>query len=249
MNDPQVGLTLWLRRLSQRTELSADDQRRVLSLPGRIERIRTNHDFVRLGQRVEESCLVVSGIAARFGQARDGQRQLTALHIAGDCADLHSAVLPNSGSALSAVSDIVIYRMPHPAIHEIVRASPALARAMWRDCTVDASIAAEWLLNNGRRDARSRLAHLICELAMRMEAVGAGTRHKFTLEMSQMHLGDALGLTSVHVNRMMRELREAGLLVVTGRDFEVLDWTKLADTGDFDPRYLHLSQEHPDTGE
>ncbi len=248
MSDPQVGLTLWLRRLMRRTELDADDQRRVLALPGRVERVRTNHDFVRLNQRVDECCLIVSGIAARFGQTRNGLRQLSALHVAGDCADLHSAVLPNSGSALSAVSDVVLYRMPHPAVHEIVRGSTALARAMWRDCTVDAAIAAEWLLNNGRRDARTRLAHLICELAMRIEAVG-GDRHRFTLEMSQMHFGDALGLTSVHVNRMMRELREARLLIVNGREFEICDWTALADAGDFDPYYLHLTREHPETGE
>lgn len=244
MIDPQTGLTLWLRRLMRRTELDADEQRRILALPGHVERVRTNHDFVRLGQRVEASCLVISGIAARFGQTREGLRQLSAVHIAGDCADLHSAVLPNSESALSAISDVVIYRIPHPAVHDLVRASPALGRALWRDCTVDAAIAAEWLLNNGRRDARTRLAHLICELAVRIEAVG-GSRHSFTLEMSQMHFGDALGLTSVHVNRMMRELREMKLLTVTGRDFEILDWARLADTGDFNPQYLHLAQEHP----
>lgn len=241
------GLDVWLRRLERRTPLSSEDRRRVLALPGRSERIRANRDFVRLGERVSEICLIVRGIAARFGQTRDGRRQLTALHIAGDAADLHSAVLPNAGSALSALSDVVIYRIPHPAIHEAVRASPALARAMWRDCTVDASIAAEWLVNNGQRDGRTRLAHLICELAMRFAAVGAN-RDRFMLDLSQAHLGDALGLTSVHVNRMLRELREAGLVAGVGRHIEIPDWDRLASAADFDPRYLHLHREHPDVG-
>lgn len=247
MSETRDGLDLWFRRLTRRTELDAADRQRVLELPGRTDRVRANRDFVRLGERVDAACLIVEGIAARFGQTSDGRRQLTALHIAGDAADLHSAVLPNSGSALAALSDVTLYRIPHAAIHEAVRASPALARAMWRDCTVDAAIAAEWLLNNGQRDARTRLAHLLCELALRFEAVG-GARDHFTLDMSQMHLGDALGLTSVHVNRMLRELREAGLLAISGRQIDILDWGGLAKVADFDAHYLHLSREHPDIG-
>lgn len=247
MDDHAKGLQLWLRRLTMRTRLNDTDRRMVLDLPGRLERVRINHDFVRLGERMEECCLIVSGIAGRFGQTREGQRQLTALHIAGDMADLHSAVLPNSSSALSAISDVTILKVPHPAIHGAIRRSPALARGVWRDCTVDAAIMAEWLLNNGRRNARARLAHLICEMALRYEAIG-GDRHRFIFDISQVNMADALSLTSVHVNRTLRELREEGLMTIQGRDVAIADWTALCAAGDFDPGYLHLTQEHPDIG-
>lgn len=248
MNSPAHGLELWLRRLALRTSLDAADRRMVLDLPGRVERVRPNHDFVRLGERNGECCLIVEGIAGRFGQTREGLRQLTALHIPGDMADLHSAVLPQAASALSAISEVVVYRVPHAAMHGAVQRSDRLARAVWRDCTVDAAILGEWLTNNGRRNARARLAHLICEMALRFEAIGAD-RCAFTFDISQVHLADALSLTSVHVNRTLRELREQGLLMLQGRDVRIHDWDALAQAGDFDPHYLHLQREHPDTGE
>ena len=247
MNDRATGLQLWLRRLTMRTRLDEADRQLVLDLPGRLERVRINHDFVRLGERISECCLIVDGIAGRFGQTREGLRQLTALHIPGDMADLHSAVLPEASSALSAISDVTIMRVPHPAVHTAIRQSTALARAVWRDCTVDTALMAEWLVNNGRRNARARLAHLICEMALRFEAIG-GTRNRFVLDMSQVHLADALSLTSVHINRTLRELRESGLMSIQGRDVQIDDWNALCAAGDFDAGYLHLKQEHPDTG-
>lgn len=242
-----TGLGLWLQRLRLRTNLSAADEAIVMSLPGRLDRIRINHDFVRLGERIESACLIVDGTAARFGQTKEGARQLSAIHVPGDMADLHSAVLPHAASALSALSNVVVYRVPHAALHEAVRASPALARAFWRDCVVDAAIAVEWLLNNGRREARARVAHLICELALRYADVGQ-QRDRFTLGMTQMHLADACSLTAVHVNRMLGELRRLGVVSITGQNVEIKDFGRLATIGDFDEGYLHRQKEHPDIG-
>lgn len=245
--DARTALARWLRRLMLRSELSERDAELVLSLPGTFRSTAAGRDFVRLGERVAASCIISRGLAARFGQNRDGLRQLTAVHLPGDAADLHSAVLPESESALTALSDVTIYQVPHEAVHQAAQASPALARAFWRDCTVDASIAGEWLLSLGRRDASSRLAHLFCEMALRSGVAGAG-QDRFELPMTQEQLGDALGLTAVHVNRMLRLLREAGIAAKVGTTVEILDWARLAEVGDFDDAYLHLRRERPATG-
>ena len=243
----ELGLDRWSARLTMRSELAGADLDMVMALPGRLEHVRVNHDFVRLGERIECACLIVEGTAARFGQTKEGARQLSAIHVPGDMADLHSAVLPQSATALSALSNVVIYRVPHSSIHEAARASPALARAFWRDCVVDAAIAAEWLLNNGRRDALARLAHLLCEMALRYADVGA-SRDTFTLGMNQSHLADACSLTPVHVNRMLAQLRRDQILTIRGQEVEIHDFGKLAAIGDFDDGYLHRTREHPDTG-
>lgn len=247
MDQPRAITEVWLQRLFRRTDLSSGDMATIRELPGRIDHIEANRDFVKLGERVTAACLVVDGLAARFGQTVEGERQLTALHIPGDCADLHSAVLPNPECALSAVTDSTIYRIPHEYLHRAAQSSPAIARAFWRDCTVDASIAGEWMLNNGRRDARARLAHLICELAVRYANCGAD-RDRFALPMTQIHMGDALSLTPVHVNRMLRRLREDGLVTIRAGVVEIADWNGLARAGEFSDRYLHLTRENPDTG-
>ncbi|MES2045534.1 MAG: Crp/Fnr family transcriptional regulator [Pseudomonadota bacterium] len=171
MDDVENALALWLDRLTLRSELSVEERQAILSLPGERVAIATNRDFVRLGERVDHSCLIVSGMAGRFSQNRNGERLITALHIPGDMGDLHSLMLPDAATALNAMTDTVIYRVPHQALHALVGSSPMVAEAFWRDCMVDAAILSEWALRNGRLPAKARIAHLICELSLRV-AVG-----------------------------------------------------------------------------
>lgn len=234
------ALELWLKRLSLRSQLSPADHELILRLPGEVQQVSANRDIVRLGECVNRSCLIVEGTAARFGQTREGLRQLTALYIPGDMCDLHSAVLPLATTAIQALSPVTVARVPHAALLEAADASPQVARAFWRDCVVDGQVVAEWLVNNGRRDARSRIAHLLCEMAIRFEKIGF-PRDRFPLGMTQIHLGDATGLTPVHVNRTLRDLRERGLVEVPSREVIVLDWNGLRDCAEFEPSYLHLA--------
>lgn len=238
--DPRDGLSLWLDRLTLRSQLGAAEREAVLALPGIVERIRANRDFVRLGQKVDRSCLILSGMAGRFGQARSGERLTSAIHIAGDMADLHSAVLPTAASALQSIGETIIYRVPHEAVMAAAERFPALAEAFWRDCTVDAAVLSQWALVNARLPAIGRVAHLIAELGVRF---GIGTdrdQTDFEFPLSQLQFGDATNLTPVHVNRMLRQLREAGIAVVRDRRVRVLDWQQLIGIADFDPTYLHL---------
>ena len=130
--------------------------------------------------------------------------------------------------------------IPFEAIHEIAARRPKVAAAFWCETLVDGAIFREWLVNVGRRDARTRIAHLLCELALRQEVAGLGDRLTYEMPMTQEQLADAVGLTPVHVNRMLMALGADGLIQRNHRSITVLDWAALAKTGDFEPRYLHF---------
>jgi CRP-like cAMP-binding protein len=232
------GLQRFLDRLTARSVLSAEEQQAILDLPGHTGQVEANRDFVDLNEVTEYACLVVSGIAARFGQNAEGGRQITALHIPGDMADLHSVVQPAAGSALQAVSAGTIMRIPHWSIRAAAARHPALAEALWRDCMVDAAILSQWVVNVGRRDAKSRIAHLLCEVAWRFRVEPNVAESFFSFPLTQAQLGDATGLTCVHVNRVLKSLRQDGLVKVGNRMAHIFDWNGLAQVGDFDPTYL-----------
>ena len=241
MDARETGLELWLRRLLLRSDLTPADVARLRDLPGIVQTIQSSRDIVRLGECTTHSCLVVEGVAARFGQTADGFRQLTAVYVPGDMGDLHSAVLPRASSALQSLSPVTVLRVPHEALNAAVAASPDIARAFWRDCVADGQVAAEWILALGRLGAQGRVAHFACELALRYEAIGR-TRDRFPFQMTQIHLADATGMTPVHVNRVLRGLREDGLLAIEGREAVVLDWEALRVLAHFDAGYLHLEK-------
>jgi CRP-like cAMP-binding protein len=233
----QPDLQRFLDRLTRRSVLSPTEQAAILELPVQVERARPNNDFVRLGERVHHACFIADGLVGRFDQNANGERQITALHIPGDMPDLHSVVQPKATSALQALSPTTILRIPHQAVRVIAAAHPAIAEALWRDCMVDSMILAQWVVNVGRRDARCRIAHLICEMALRYRGTGLSGKVTFNLPMTQAHLADATGLTSVHVNRSLKALEDEGLEFRRGA-VDIDDWAQLVSVGDFDPDYL-----------
>ena len=228
----------FLDRLTGRSRLSETEQQAVLALPTHTAQVAPNRDFVRLDERVDHACVVVEGVVGRFTQTAEGARQITALHIAGDAPDLHSVVLPKDRSALQALSTTTILRIPHTALRAIAARYPAVAEAFWRDCSVDAAITAQWVVNVGRRDARTRMAHLLCEMAVRSGAKSLDGEVAYAFPLTQSHLADATGLTPVHVNRTLKALAAEGLVIVSGRRVRILEWEKLATVGEFDPEYL-----------
>lgn len=242
MNTLGPALEKWIHRLRRRSVLSAEDVQVLRGLSGRVEKFSANQDVVSLGECVAHSCLVADGAVARFGQTGEGLRQLMAVYIPGDMADLHSAVLPRVSAPIQSLTHATVIRVPHEELIEAGERSPDLARAFWRDCVADAQIASEWLLNNGRRNAQARLAHLFCELSYRYAALGENPL-RFPLDMTQNHLADATGMTAVHVNRTLRALREMELVDIRGRTLRITDLDRLGAVADFDPRYLHLTQE------
>jgi CRP-like cAMP-binding protein len=237
--DP-APLQPFLDRLVSRSRLGAAEQRAILALPALPAQVRTNSDFVRLGERVDHATFVVSGLIGRFGQNRRGNRQITAVHIPTDMVDLHSVVMPEACSALQALTVTTILRVPHRALRDAARSYPAIAEAFWRECVVDSAVLSEWVVNVGRRDARARLAHLLCEMACRIEGIGHQVGLGFEFPATQTHIADMIGLTSVHVNRTLQALKSENVVAVQAQVVQILDWNRLIEIGEFDPNYLQI---------
>jgi CRP-like cAMP-binding protein len=234
------ALQAFVDRLNRRSPLAGEEAAAILSLPATPAEVRTNRDFVNMGEETDHACLIVEGLVGRFGQTKGGARQITAMHIPGDMADLHSVVVPKAGSALQALSTTTILRIPHRAIRAIAHQYPPVAEAFWRECVVDAAILSQWVVNVGRRDALARTAHLLCEMALRYQEIGRAAGLSFDFPATQTQLADALGLTAVHVNRTLKALKESGVLRVVRHTVEIVDWPRLEGIGDFDPVYLQI---------
>ena len=239
MQTSRQNLQPFLDRLTRRSVLSHREQEAILALPAFAIQVGTNRDFVSLGERRSHSCLVVAGYVGRFDQNANGIRQITALHIPSDMADLHSVVQPEATSALQALSTATAVQVPHAAVRRAAATFPAIAEALWRDCMVDAAILAQWVVNVGRRDAKSRIAHLLCETATRVAGAPKAREISFPFPITQAQLADVTGLTPVHVNRTLQALRREGLADIR-HTARIYDWDALVWVGDFDPEYLQV---------
>jgi CRP-like cAMP-binding protein len=230
-------------RLTGRSVLNEAEEQAIIDLPGEIEHVQSNRDFVRLGERVHHASFVVEGLVGRFGQNRRGGRQITALHVPGDMADLHSVVQPAAASALQAMSVATILRVPHVALRAISSRYPAIAEALWRDCATDASVLSQWVVNVGRKDAKQRVAHLLCEMATRIVGGKLEGEVVSPFAMTQTQLADATGLTAVHMNRTVGTLRRERLADISGQMVRIPDWEALVAAGEFSASYLHVGED------
>ncbi len=231
----RAGLQIFLNRLNLRSHLTPVEQQAVLDLPAFAAELEANIDHVALDEITEFASLVVTGVLAHFGQNARGDRQITALHVPGDMANLQSVVEPRATSALQALCRTKVLKIPHQALRSAAARHPALAEAFWRDCMVDAAILSQWIVNIGRRDAAGRIAHLLCETATRQGVLETGA-DSFEFPLTQNQIADATGMTSVHVNRTLKALRS--VVILAGRSAQVLDWNQLVGLADFDPAYL-----------
>jgi CRP-like cAMP-binding protein len=232
------ALEMFLNRLLRRSRLSEEEQAAIRSLSARIEKLPTGQDVIVPGEITDQACLVAKGLVSRFDVMLDGRRQIVALYIPGEMCDLHSVPVPTSGWGLEALTPSTLLFVPHDELRALVR-DPGLALAFWRDTTVDGSILAKWVANLGRRQAAPRVAHLFCEIGVRMEQAGLGSRSDFSLPMTQLQLADVVGLTSVHLNRTLRALAPLGV-TFTRKTVRIADWDALAHMAEFDPAYLLL---------
>jgi CRP-like cAMP-binding protein len=241
LSQPQSSpVSLFLERLLLRSALTAEEQRLVLALTGERARFGAHVDIIMPGQTVENACLVERGLVARYDQMLDGRRQITSFYIPGDMCDLHSVVAPKASWSITAISPATIVRIPHRQLRDLCIRNPAIALAFWRDGTVDASIFAKWVGNLGRKNAKARISHVMCEMGMRNEAAHLGSRTSYELPVTQEQLGEATGLTPVHVNRTLQQIRGQDLLRFANRQVEILDWDGLASLAEFDPDFLML---------
>jgi CRP-like cAMP-binding protein len=242
MSDPHILAPL-VSKLQQWRPLDAGDAEALLALPFRLLKFRPQEYLVREGDIPQASCLMLSGFSFRHKVAGNGGRQIFSIHMKGDLADLQNSLLGTADHNLQALTHVDAALIPIEAVQDIAFTRPAVGRAMWYETLVDASIFREWTLNVGRRDARTRTAHMLCEFALRLEHAGLGARCDYELPMTQDQLADALGLTPVHTNRTLMRLAADGLISRTHRSVRIDDWTGLMKVGDFDPAYLHITEQ------
>ena len=235
-----------VRKLAYRVELDAADREAVLALPARIKTIERNQFMVRERDFVTHSCLMLSGYSMRSKTTGHGDRQIVALHMKGEMVDLQNSLLEIADHSVQALTPCKVAYIPRQDTMRIAAERPNVGRAMWIDTLVDGSIFREWIVNVGRRDAKTRIAHLLCEFSLRLKLAGLGEETDYELPMTQDQLADATGLTPVHVNRTIQALEAEGLIDrANPRAIHIGDWKKLAEAGDFDSNYLHLRRDEP----
>ena len=241
--NPQHVLAPMVRQLSLREELTADDRNAILALPVTVRKVQSGQFLVWDGDKPQNSCMLISGFAYRHKIAGNGGRQIVSIHMRGDIVDLQNSLLGTADHNVQMLTAGDVAMIPIEAILEIASARPAIGIALWIETLVDGAIFREWVLNVGRRDARTRIAHLLCELALRMEGAGLGEHVNYELPITQEQLADAVALTSVHVNRTLMKLQQDGVITRNRRMITVVDWARMMREADFEPRYLHIREQ------
>jgi len=230
-----------LRDLLSHSALSEDDRQAVRDLPTRLRKLDPGSYLIREGDVPTHCSVLVSGFAIRLKVTGEGSRQIMAVCIPGDAIDFQNLFLGISDHAIQILTRSVIADIPREPLQELLFKRPAISAAVIHSTLIEASILREWVVNVGRRDARARVAHILCEFAVRLEARELATGEGFELPMTQEQLADATGLTSVHVNRVLKSLETEGLISRRRRYIQFTDWRALQNIGDFSRRYLHMA--------
>ncbi|TDR90093.1 Crp/Fnr family transcriptional regulator [Enterovirga rhinocerotis] len=230
-----------LRRVETVAALSAEEREALLRVPMSVRDLPPRTDILCEGERPETCCVVLSGYAIRYKIGAEGDRHIIAFHVPGDIPDLQSLHLAVMDHTLASLTGMTAGLIAHRDLHDLNLRYPRLAGALWRLTLVDAAVFREWIVNLGHRDALSRTAHFLCEMHTRLASVGLGNGDAIELPISQTDLADALGVSAVHMNRTLQELRARKLIESNGRMIMARDWSALAALGEFDPAYLHIT--------
>lgn len=237
-------ITVHLKRLRQRTEISSEEERAIRSAVIETRKLPADTIAIRSGEPLNSSLILLDGWMARSKDLQSGERQVTELHVAGDFADLHAYTLKCLEHDVLTMSDCTVAVLPHDRLKETFERHPRLGRIYWFVTNVDAAIHREWALSLGQRSAISRMALLFCELYARLEPVGRTNGKGYEFPLTQRELAECLGLTVVHANRTLQELRRRGLVELENRRLTIRDRPGLEGVAEFDPAYLYLDKRH-----
>jgi CRP-like cAMP-binding protein len=240
--DRDEALAPLLLKLRARDSISAKEEGILRESITEIRRIPTGRTIVRAGVELHECTLLFDGLVCRYKDLADGQRQIMEIHVTGDFLDLHSFLLKQLEHNVGSMTAVRVAIVPHEEIRRITEEHPHLARMLWFSTLLDAAIHREKILSVGRRSAMARIAHLLCEFYVRLQLVNMAGNESYDLPLTQADLGDATGLTSIHVNRMLKQLRDRKLVTFRGGEVVIHDWPGLQRIAEFDPRYLFLDR-------
>jgi CRP-like cAMP-binding protein len=233
-----------LMKLRARDTISPEEEQAIIGALGEVKTFPADYTIIRQGDLLHYSTLLLDGMMCRYKDLKDGQRQITELHVAGDFVDLHSFTLKRLDHSIMTLTPCRVVFVPHANLERITEQHPHLTRMYWFLTTLDAAIHREWELSLGRRSAISKLAALLCEMRLRLGVVGMTDGHTYPLPLTQTDLAECLGLTPIHVNRTLRELREAGVVQVRNGTVTIHDLAALEEFAEFDPAYLYLDRRH-----
>jgi CRP-like cAMP-binding protein len=226
----------------RRDRLSAEDLAVLEAAVERVEVYPARKVVSRRGDRMRYSTLLIEGYMCRYMDARDGYRQLLSYQVPGDFVDLHGYPTKHIDHDIGAITEATVALVPHERLDAIMASHPRLAAQLWFSTMLDSALHREWVFRMGRLDAAGRIAHFLSEAHCRMHAVDRSAGGSFDLPLTQQDLGETTGLTSVHVNRVLRRLREDGLALVSRGKAQILDVAALARLGEFDADYLYLEE-------
>jgi CRP-like cAMP-binding protein len=235
-----MSTKILLAKLESIAELTDEQRLAISALKGEVRELKRGEDIAPEGSAPQSSTLVLNGLLARYKWLPEGGRQIVAFHTPGDIPDLHSLFIRVMDHSLGAISASRVLLIRHEVLRDAIRATPLLGEVLWRDTLIDAAIFREWTVNVGSRSAYKRIAHMLCEVMARMKAVGLSDGQSCLLPVTQEDIADATGLSAVHVNRTLQELRGEGLLEIGKGALSVHSWSRLQEAGDFNPAYLHM---------
>jgi CRP-like cAMP-binding protein len=235
-----------VRKMESIVDLSVDEAGALRALPMMVRELHRDQDLVREGDRPSQSCLLLEGFVFRYKMAGDDRRQILSLHIPGEIPDLQSLYLKTLDHSQAALTNARVGFIQHRALYDLMAKHPRLAGAFWRETLIDAAIFREWMVGMGRRKAPGRIAHFFCEMYARLDSIGLAENWTVSLPITQEDLADALGLSGVHVNRSLMELRGENLITFDRGKLRIDNWKGLSKAGEFDPSYLHLSRDAPE---
>ncbi|OKO72750.1 Crp/Fnr family transcriptional regulator [Bradyrhizobium sp. NAS96.2] len=229
-----MPIEMMIRKLRQHSELPDADIGALRSIVAPVKNLSADAPIVREGDVSTQCCVILSGFAYRSKVSEDGKRQILSFHIAGDMPDLHGLVLKRMDHDLATLSKAQIGLIDHEQLERTLNTRPALARALWRESLLDAALFRQWIVNLGTRSASGRMAYLIAELRQRLGAMGMVANEQFEFPITQSKLADALGLSVVHVNRVLQAFRTEGILDLKRQVVTLGDFEKIAQLGGFD---------------
>ena len=240
-----------IRKLEHFTRLSGEDKRALQGLAQKVRHIGPHQDIIREGDTPLYVNLILEGWACRYKQLEDGRRQIISFFVPGDLCDPHVFVLREMDHSIASLTPLCLAQIPREVLLAVTDQHPRITRALWWEALVTAATQREWTVNIGQRSALERMAHLFCELFIRLRCVGLSEADSCPMPVTQAELADAMGLTSVHVNRTLKEMRSAGLIVLKSKTLTIPDLAALQKVALFNANYLHLEHEgaHLDANE
>ena len=237
-----------IRKLGRFAVLADAEKQALEGAVARTRDLPPGVDLISAGERPTDCTLLLEGWACRYKLLPEGKRQITGFVIRGDLCDLDGLVMGSLDHSVSTLTAAKVALVPRDLLLGLMNTHPALARTLWQDTLAEAASAREWVVNVGGRPAYGRIAHLLCEMGLRLQVAGQGDGFRFEFPVTQVDLADATGMTNVHVNRTLQEMRSDGLITWTGSEVMIPDWERLQEVGTFSPDYLFINLGDINTG-